>query len=104
MAKSEIFAGVCGFSTRVEAVKNEDYSVVLKITSECKDIQKLAEEIPEVNAFEQISFRRGVPTVLEKAQKYCSHASCPVPAGIIKTVEVAAGLALPADVSIRIEK
>jgi hypothetical protein len=88
MAKTEIFAGVCGFTTTVEAEAGEKYSVHLKVVSDCKDIQMLA----------------GTPSVLEKAQKHCSHASCPVPAAIIKTVEVAAGLALPADVRIRIQK
>jgi len=104
MAKSEIFAGVCGFSTQVQAEKSSNYVVSLKITSGCKDIQKMAEEITEVNALEEISFRSGIPSVLLKGQKYCPHAACPVPAGIIKTVEVAAGLALPADVEIKIEK
>lgn len=104
MAKSEIFSGICGFSTQVEAEKGDSYTVRLNITSDCKDIRKMAEEISEVNALDEMSFRKGVPSVLEKGRKYCPHASCPVPAGIIKTVEVAAGLALPADVSIKIEK
>lgn len=104
MAKSEIFAGVCGFRTKVEAEKGASYTVHLKIVSDCKDIQRMAEEINEVNALKEMSFRTGIPSVLEKGQKYCPHASCPVPAGIIKTVEVEAGLALPADVSIKIEK
>ena len=104
MATSYIFAGVCGFSTQIEAEKGDNYIVHLKITSDCKDIQRLSEKITEVNALEEMSFRGGVPSVLEKGQKYCPHASCPVPVGIIKTVEVAAGLALPADVNIEITK
>jgi hypothetical protein len=31
------------------------------------------------------------------AAKHCQHASCPVPSGIIKAIEVASGLALPKD-------
>jgi hypothetical protein len=38
------------------------------------------------------------------AAKYCTHAACPVASGIIKAVEVEAGLALPGDVSIKISK
>jgi hypothetical protein len=36
--------------------------------------------------------------------KYCSHAACPVPVGIIKAIEVEAHLALPADVTIKLSK
>ena len=31
----------------------------------------------------------------QKGHEHCIHSSCPVPVGIIKTVEVAAGTALP---------
>lgn len=104
MAKAKIEAGICGFSTQVEAEAGEKYQVKLKITSDCKHIQKLAEDLNEVNAFGELSFRRGTPTILEKGAQYCTHASCPVPVGIIKTVEVAAGLALPQIVKIEVEK
>jgi hypothetical protein len=36
--------------------------------------------------------------------KYCTHAACPVPVGIIKAVEVEMGMALPMDVIIKINK
>jgi hypothetical protein len=38
------------------------------------------------------------------AAKHCQHASCPVPSGIIKAIEVASGLALPKDASIQVSK
>jgi hypothetical protein len=40
--------------------------------------------------------------VWELATKYCPHAACPVPVGILKAVEVEAGLALAANVSIEV--
>jgi hypothetical protein len=36
------------------------------------------------------------------AVKFCSHAACPVPVGIIKAIEVESNLALPADVTIKV--
>jgi hypothetical protein len=104
MAKSKIEAGICGFTTHVEADAGENYDVKLKIESNCKHIQKLAEDLTEVNALGELSFRRGSPTILEKGAQYCTHASCPVPVGIIKTVEVAAGLALPQIATIEVEQ
>ena len=100
MAKAEIQAGVCGFTTQAKAEQGENHQVHLQITSGCPDIQELADDLQEVNAFQEISFRKGVPSILQKSHLHCSHASCPVPAGIIKAVEVAAGLALPRDVTI----
>lgn len=104
MAKSRIEAGICGFTTKVEAQADDSYNVQLKIESDCKHIQKLADDLDEVNALGEISFRRSSPTILEKGAQYCTHASCPVPVGIIKTVEVAAGLALPQIVKIEVEQ
>ena len=104
MAKAQIEAGICGFSTQVEAEAGENYQVKLKIESECQHIQKLADDLNEVNALGELSFRRGTPTILEKGAKYCTHASCPVPVGIMKTVEVAAGLALPQIVKIEVDE
>ena len=103
MAKSEIKSGVCGHTTTVEA--NMDGKVCrLNITSSCKAIQQLAEELPEVNPLQEISSKRATPRTLEMGLKHCYHAACPVPVGIIKAVEVASGLALPKDVEIKIFK
>ncbi len=102
MAKAEIFAGICGFKTNVEVHMNG--SCDISIDSECKSIQRLAKSLKHVNPFEEISFRGEGPTTLRMATKYCDHPACPVPAGIIKAIEVAAGLALPADATIQLSK
>ena len=104
MAKAKIDAGICGHTTTVEALLKENYQVLLEIQSDCKHIQKLAENLKQVNAINEISFRKGMPETLAKGAEYCTHAACPVPVGIIKAVEVAAGLALPKDVHIEVEK
>ena len=74
----------------------------LQITSECDAIQRIAAELTEVDPFHEISFRREMPVIYEKAFKLCHHAACPVPSGMIKAVEVAAGLALPTDATIKL--
>jgi hypothetical protein len=43
-------------------------------------------------------------TPYEVAGACKAHAACPVPSAILKAMEVAAGMALPADVSISIRK
>ncbi len=102
MAKAVIHAGNCGYITTVEATLDGDRRVLLRIESNCKAIQRLAEHLQAVDPYEEISFRRGMPKTIETGIQHCSHAACPVPVGIIKAVEVAAGLALPGEASITI--
>lgn len=103
MATSEIHAGICGFVTVVHAEMDDDDCVVT-INSDCPDIQALASELTRVDPMREITWRGRAPQVLEMAPRYCKHAACPVPVGIIKAVEVAAGLALPADATITVRK
>jgi hypothetical protein len=103
MAKAEVFAGICGFKTTIEA-KSADDVVKLAIQSDCPAITRLAGQLTEVDPFQEITYRRGGPLTFQVSTKYCSHTACPVPVGIIKAVEVEAGLALPLDVTIKVSK
>ncbi|MBN1318534.1 MAG: hypothetical protein JXA42_23845 [Anaerolineales bacterium] len=103
MARAEIQSGVCRFTTVVEATKNGRV-INLDIKSDCESIQQLAEDLKQVDPFQEISYRRSTPQVIEKGMQHCPHAACPVPVGIIKAIEVEAGLALPVDVTIKVSK
>lgn len=104
MARAEIHAGNCGYTTIVHAEANGRQSTRLHIESDCKAIRRLAEHLTEVNTFNEISFRGGFPEVLKRGHEFCSHAACPVPVGIIKALEVANGLALPGEATIAITR
>jgi hypothetical protein len=103
MAKAEINAGACGFKT-VVVTHMEGNACKISIQSDCKAIIRLGEALTEVNPYQEISFRREGPLTLRAAAQYCSHTACPVPSGIIKAIEVEAGLNLPVDVSIKLSK
>jgi hypothetical protein len=104
LAKADIHAGVCGFHTSVEAHQDDSGQIQLTIESECKAIQRLAEHLTQADPFREFTFRGEGPLTFQLAAEYCSHAACPVPVGIIKAIEVEAGLALPADVNIKLSK
>ena len=76
----------------------------VNITSTCKAIQELAQELTEVNPMMEISCKRATPQTLQMGLKHCYHAACPVPVGIIKAIEVEAKLALPKDAIIKVSK
>ncbi len=103
MATAEIEAGICGLTTTVQT-QADGATVRVDIQSDCEHIARLAAALTEVEPFREISFRGQEPLTLEKAREHCAHAACPVPTGILKAIEIEAGLALPKDVTIRVSK
>jgi hypothetical protein len=63
----------------------------------------MAEVLGELDMFE-IFKPLTEPQVYRAAAQTVKHAACPVPSAILKAVEVAAELALPKDVIIKIER
>ncbi len=103
MAQAEIHAGICGLTTQVEATM-AGLSCRLSIGSECEAIRRMADQLTEVDPFREITYRGEGPLTLEVAAACCKHPACPVPVGILKAIEVEAGLALPADVTIKLAR
>jgi hypothetical protein len=101
----KVMSGICGMFSEVRATSDmQGGTVNLEINTRCENIQKLADEIKVVDPFEEISFQGKGPKTLRLAAKHCKHTACPVPAGIIKAIEVASGLALPKDAVIEVRK
>jgi hypothetical protein len=104
MARAEICSGICGFTTTVEARKDEAGQIALDIQSDCQAIQRLAADLTQADPYREFTYRGQGPLTFQLAAQYCSHAACPVPVGIIKAIEIEAGLALPKDVTIKLSK
>lgn len=107
-AKAEIDAGVCGFHTDVNTSSEDGMFVTFEIMSDCEKIRGLGEAMkakPPINAYEEISpvGNSVIMATVHECLKGCC-AGCAVPVGIFKSMQVAAGLALPKDISIHIEK
>jgi hypothetical protein len=103
LARAEIISGICGFTATVKT-RLEGRTCVVSVESDCDAIQRLGEELTEVDPFHEITFRGEGPRTLRLGAKHCYHPACPVPVGIIKAIEVEAGLALPADATITLSK
>ncbi len=107
MTRVKIEPGVCGLNTIVNAEFDEDENTVtLKIHSACEAVQAITKELGDTfDAFEVCLVRPGQDPISKFAgQTFPGHAACPTISGIIKCMEVEAGLALPKDVSIRFEQ
>ena len=107
-ARAEIDAGICGFQAAARAVSEDGMFVELEVTSDCEKIRGLAEVLASkgpVNAYEEMNpvTDSVVMATARECIKGCC-AGCAVPVGIFKSMQVAAGLALPKDIAIRIVK
>jgi hypothetical protein len=100
MASAEIESGICGFCTTVRTTV-EGRTVRVEFETDCGYVEQLAEALTAVDPYREISYRGEGPVTLKLAAEHLVHPACPVPSGIIKAIEVEAGLALPKDASIK---
>lgn len=103
MAQAAVISGVCGFRTIIQATVDDSYVVQLQITSDCAQIGNLAQVLTHVSAFHEVGSPISETETYQAASRCKLHAACPVPCGILKAMEVSAGLALPVDVHITLQ-
>jgi hypothetical protein len=103
--RATINAGVCGFVTEVTARCEDGQHVCFEITTPCEKVQKLAEVLPTVDAYEEIGsgFDGQVMTAVRGCFQGCC-SGCAVPIGVFKAMQVAASLALPQNITMNFEK
>ena len=106
--KVEIDAGICGLRTTADVVSEDGQNVTFAIDTGCEKIRSLAEALKgkePLDAYQEIS--PAAESVLlgttRSVLKGCC-AGCAVPVGLFKAMQVAAGLALPMDIGIRLAK
>ena len=103
MTRAEVNPGICGLRGTIVAIADGQGKVKVDIESECTYIQELADKIKELDPYgEWDSFFNS--SAYQAANVCFSHTDCVMPAAILKAVNVEAGLALPADVTIKISK
>ncbi len=102
--QAEIDAGICGFHTTVVAEAESMRAVKLTIETECAQIAKAAEQLPEFDMLEELRAGLGHGHVYGVLSGCVRHVTCPVGSGILKAAEASAGLALPKDVSIKLKR
>ncbi len=104
-AKAAINAGVCGFVTSVRATCEDQQHVSFDLESSCEKIQALGQALPVVDAYAEIGagFEGEVLSAVHQVLGGCC-AGCIVPAGIFKSMQVAARLALPQAASVDLER
>jgi len=102
MVTVRITPGNCDFQSRIHVDRIGKTRFKVRIETECEQVSRLAGLLDEMELRDALS-PLTQSSLLEKAVASGLHVSCPIPLGIIKAIEVEAGLALPADVGIHFE-
>ncbi len=106
IVKIEIVAGICGFTTMVEAKDKVGYKASFRLESECLHCNEVDDLLggKDLNMMTELfkDKKTGIlnSEVIDVSLKTIPHVSCPVISGILKALEVSVGLALPKDASI----
>ena len=104
MTKVEVYAGICGHSAVIEVSQVDDAHVQVVIHSECEQITAMNPDLANLHwkGKGHAVFRRMADSaVYQSATKHIRHTACPLPAAILKAIEVETGVALPKDVTIK---
>ena len=99
MTKVTVNAGICGYSVEIKAEKGEAKKILITLDTKCKMVKNMAEDLSALDMMAAFTGFMNNP-VYKSAARHIRHVACPVPAGIIKAIEVEAGLCLPKDASI----
>ena len=99
-------AGICGFRTRIHADSDDSQNVTFKMASGCEKARKFGEALVAkgaVDGYAEIGAGAdGVVLSTARARLTGCCAACAVPVGAFKAMQVAAGVALPKDVTLKI--
>jgi hypothetical protein len=107
-ASAIVDAGICGFQTRIHAESDDSQHVVFRIVSGCEKAGRFGRALESkgpVDGYEEVGAGSDgviLSTARETLKGCCS--ACAVPVAAFKAMQVAASVALPKDVAIRISQ
>jgi hypothetical protein len=105
MAKARVQAGACGFTVDVTVTRLDNRRVRVTLDTPCEKVTAMETELQALRCLGRehevfLPFDRSI--IYEAATKHSLHTACPVPAAILKAIEVELGIAVPRDVVIEI--
>jgi hypothetical protein len=103
MTKVIVHSGVCGFAVTIRAEMDKDKKIHITLDTECEMVRKMSGDVETLGMRDAFTGLLSNP-VYRAAASYLTHAACPAPSGILKALEVEAGLCLPRNVSMEVIK
>lgn len=103
----ELNAGECGFQVLGQANCEDNQHVTFELTSNCNKICNLGKVLKHADPID--AYAEVAPGAASRLHAICSEvltgccAGCVVPTALFKVMQVAAGLSLPRDITIRLK-
>ncbi len=94
-------AGVCKMKTLIIAKENDMGLIELTIKSDCPNILKMSWKLEPMSPYSEVEAEFSKSEIYKLANDAVPHTACPVPAGMVKALEVAGDLGLKRDCSIK---
>ena len=104
MTKLKVMPGVCGLTCIITAETNEDEEVTVQVETDCAAVKKMIEALEQPLEPYDVCFEKPGSGAVYEAADNLAHASCPIPAAVIKCIEAESNLALPKNVSFEFER
>ncbi|MFQ5944142.1 MAG: hypothetical protein ACE5JF_11365 [Anaerolineales bacterium] len=101
MTRAEVNAGDCGHTAVIEVSQLDSDHVRVVVHSECEQLSAMNSDLANLRwqgKGNQVFRRMTESSIYESAAKHIRHTACPIPAAILKAIEVEVGLALPGKV------
>jgi hypothetical protein len=99
MTQVSVNSGICGFSVTIKAKKVKDKKIQITLDTDCDMVKQMNKDISKIDIRAAFAGHLSNPVHMSAA-RHLKHVACPVPTGILKAIEVEAGVCLPEDVSI----
>ncbi len=103
MTTLQLVPGICNLKATITAQAAPDDTVKVSVETDCPNWSKVADQIEPVDPITEL-FKPYPQIGVVQLMDQIPHKSCPFVSAILKAVEIEAGLALPANVTMTISK
>ncbi len=104
LTKVKIMAGACGYSSVVKIDKTGKMTIKIEIITACKALRSMNEDLKHIDCSKDVFVKMVDSSIYKLASRKLRHTDCPVPAAIVKGIQVELGGAIAKDVIIRFQK
>jgi hypothetical protein len=102
MIKATVDPGICGLKATITARKKDKSSVEIEIESQCSKVVEMAASFSKMTIREALRLQTE-SRVYQFASENNLCSSCAIPIGILKSIEIEMGLALPKPVTVNFD-
>ncbi len=102
--KTVINPGACGFNVVINTEVDSNNQINIRFASACKLVTGMNNEFVNLNWKKGVFAKMLDSYIYQVCSRHLKHVDCPVPSGILKSIQVAVGAAVEQEVHMKITK